>query len=367
MFFLRFILISTILALSVAANAIDCLEGIVTATGKFTFNATDDYYNNLCHGELFLTSVYAAAKVYCTPEEIAAGSAAIGKTCSEYGFTVLTPYAEFAPILADAFISSLPVVNFEDIAVEPTRNTSVIVSESLYKTGKNTYAIFVQSLALDSRYGWGVYGFWGGILLIGIVTRFVKFLAHKMRQNHPVDVTALESCSYPAVYTTAQKIQGWSQAKIILPPLIGTHHRRLLGGFTIPTRIQSFVVLAYWAWSIIICAVSYNIFSPNIYYTTEVQAWRYISDRTAVMSYANLPVMWMFSGRNNVFLWATGWEFSTFNLFHRHVARIATLQAFIHSVAWTVIELKSGRAALAADWKMQYWYMGGLVITHPWS
>lgn len=46
----------------------------------------------------------------------------------------------------------------------------------------------------------------------------------------------------------------------------------------------------------------------------------------------------MFSGRNNIFLWATGWELATFNLFHRHVACVATLQAVIHSIAWTVLE-----------------------------
>ncbi|KAL2066622.1 hypothetical protein VTL71DRAFT_2693 [Oculimacula yallundae] len=362
MILLCFVLISALLALSVGANAIDCLEGIVAATGQFIFNATDAYYNNLCHGELFLTSVYAAAKTYCTPEEIIAGSASVGKQCVKFGFTFLTPYEEFAPNLTDAFISTLPVVGYEDIAVNPMRNTSVIVSKSLFKTGADTFSVFKMSLVIDARYGWGVYGFWGGVLLIGIVIRIFKFLIHKPQPDRPLDAAALESRSSPTSYTTAQRIWGWAQAKFILPPLIGTYHRRLLGTFTIPTRTQSFVVLAYWAWSIIICAVSYDIFSPNLYYTKEVQAWRYIADRTGVMSYANLPVMWMFSGRNNVFLWATGWEFSTFNLFHRHVARIATLQAFIHSLGWTVIELKGGKARYAKDWKQRYWYMGGLAM-----
>jgi ferric-chelate reductase len=48
----------------------------------------------------------------------------------------------------------------------------------------------------------------------------------------------------------------------------------------------------------------------------------------------------MFSGRNNIFLWATGWSFSTFNTFHRHVARIAVFEAIVHSVGWSVLEAK---------------------------
>lgn len=72
------------------------------------------------------------------------------------------------------------------------------------------------------------------------------------------------------------------------------------------------------------------------------QIWRYIADRAGIMAYSNLPLMWMFSGRNNIFIWLTGWQFSTFNLFHRHIARIATLQAIIHSIAYTAFYFTSG-------------------------
>lgn len=72
------------------------------------------------------------------------------------------------------------------------------------------------------------------------------------------------------------------------------------------------------------------------------QLWRYIADRTGVMAYANLPLIWMFSGRNNIFIWLTGWQFGTFNLFHRHIARIATLQAIMHSVGYTAFYYTAG-------------------------
>lgn len=70
--------------------------------------------------------------------------------------------------------------------------------------------------------------------------------------------------------------------------------------------------------------------------SVPVQIWRYIADRTGIYSYATLPWIWVFSGRNNIFLWATGWQFSTFNIFHRHVARASTIAAIIHSIAYTV-------------------------------
>lgn len=66
------------------------------------------------------------------------------------------------------------------------------------------------------------------------------------------------------------------------------------------------------------------------------QLSRYMADRTGIISYANLPLLWLFAGRNDLLLWLTGWSFSTFNVFHRYVARVATAQAIAHSFGYTV-------------------------------
>ena len=77
------------------------------------------------------------------------------------------------------------------------------------------------------------------------------------------------------------------------------------------------------------------------------------------MSYANLPLLWMFSGRNNVFLWATGWSFATFNVFHRHIAMIATIQAIVHSIGYTGFEFaESGVDIYKSYFAEAWWYLG---------
>ena len=63
------------------------------------------------------------------------------------------------------------------------------------------------------------------------------------------------------------------------------------------------------------------------------QLWRYIADRAAVMAISNLPVMWLFSTRNNCLLWATSWEFGTFNTFHRWIGRACAIEVFVHGVS----------------------------------
>lgn len=74
----------------------------------------------------------------------------------------------------------------------------------------------------------------------------------------------------------------------------------------------------------------------------SMQLWRYVADRTGHLSYANLPMLWLFSSRNNVISWITGWKQPTLNMFHRHVARACTLEAIVHSVAYTVWYLNYG-------------------------
>ena len=52
----------------------------------------------------------------------------------------------------------------------------------------------------------------------------------------------------------------------------------------------------------------------------------------------------------------TGWTFSTFNHFHRWIARIATLEAVLHSIGYTVLDFEDGGFAdYAEDFARRYW------------
>jgi len=66
------------------------------------------------------------------------------------------------------------------------------------------------------------------------------------------------------------------------------------------------------------------------------------------MSFANFTLLWLFGGRNNILIWMTGWSFATFNVFHRHIARVATLQGIAHSVLYFVIIVRSKCLTYAA-------------------
>lgn len=119
---------------------VQCINGIQTALGSFVFAGSEllDYYTNMCTHELTVTSMWAAAKVYCTPKEIAAGSEVQAGYCTEYGMVELTPYSEVLPILTDDYIASLQVVTYDDIDPLAVWNDTVLLSEDLYKLGYRT-------------------------------------------------------------------------------------------------------------------------------------------------------------------------------------------------------------------------------------
>ncbi|KAF4884060.1 Ferric/cupric reductase transmembrane component B [Colletotrichum fructicola] len=63
--------------------------------------------------------------------------------------------------------------------------------------------------------------------------------------------------------------------------------------------------------------------------------------------------------RNNLVIWLTGWGFKTYNNFHHWVARVATLQAIIHSTGYTVLIFRRG--GWDYFWRMcdlTYWWTG---------
>ena len=94
------------------------------------------------------------------------------------------------------------------------------------------------------------------------------------------------------------------------------------------------------------------------------QVWRYLADRTGALSYAQLPFLFVFAGRNNIFLSITGWEYSTFSLFHRHLAVIASIEAIIHSIGYTCYEFTEADGAPTAyirEWSELWWLTGGVV------
>jgi len=81
-----------------------------------------------------------------------------------------------------------------------------------------------------------------------------------------------------------------------------------------------------------------------------------LANRLGILSFANFALLVLYSSRNNLLLWLTNWQHSTFVLLHRWVARIAVLQAILHSLVFLRDWIVQNR--LATDQVLPYWWWG---------
>jgi ferric-chelate reductase len=117
-----------------------CMDGISTSIAQFTFAGGDpeDYYGTLCQLNLTTISLWAAARTYCTPQEIEAGTTLLGGYCTEYGKVELAPYSKVAPLLTDEYIAAMKVVTYDDVAKKSTLDQPVLLSSDFFEAGRRT-------------------------------------------------------------------------------------------------------------------------------------------------------------------------------------------------------------------------------------
>jgi predicted ferric reductase len=77
------------------------------------------------------------------------------------------------------------------------------------------------------------------------------------------------------------------------------------------------------------------------------------------LSFANIAISILFAGRNNPLIWVTGLSQTTCLAFHRWAARVATVQAVVHSIIYTYLDFWSGGSAkYYANVKLPYYWWG---------
>ena len=107
----------------------------------------------------------------------------------------------------------------------------------------------------------------------------------------------------------------------------------------IPSRFESIVIFLFYIVVLMIHAMNMHyvdgdpVFENNKY---NSQA-RNVADRTGITGTIMMPLVFLFSSRNNFLQWLTGWNYSTFVTYHRHIARVMFILIALHSILFTVL------------------------------
>lgn len=158
-----------------------------------------------------------------------------------------------------------------------------------------------------------------------------------------------------------ERVKPWTY-----PSILRTYHDRplpyLIGN--VPTIGQSLYIAVVVLLNIIFLVVGYKCLYPDHvmqWYVNHYQElMAYWMWRTGVLAFANMPILFLFSSRNNVLLWLTNWSHSTYMLLHRWVARLFLLQTLLHSIIAIVLYKNTGSYGTSLKTK---WWIWGCVST----
>ncbi|PYH89331.1 ferric reductase transmembrane component 4 precursor [Aspergillus ellipticus CBS 707.79] len=315
-----------------------------------------------CTSEVGVMSMYASAKAWCTKEQFNSAISSYWESLCEDSSLTLLSLTNITATVTDEYIASLPSIDPETNSTTTTGtiDSPVLLSHSYYKRAHKSYVTHDYAYVKDERYGWGVMGYWGCILVLGMMAKAWTFIKTSMALRTGDAEKATPGQRHKALAPLAT-ILHFLRTYAVIPATFSpflSNHQQLFLFHTIPKRLDFIIVLGFWVVAVSMACVDYQSFVGNISTPSLFQQnWQYSADRTGIVSYACLPFIWLFGGRNNIFLWATNFNVQSFNIFHRHTAWACTLLAIVHSIAYTVVFMVyDGR--YRNSWKQEYWYMG---------
>ncbi|KKY39820.1 putative ferric reductase transmembrane component 4 [Diaporthe ampelina] len=249
------------------------------------------------------------------------------------------------PTFQDSLPATAPTVELEADAM--WLNVTSLVNRDLYYSTHGTLGEFARSEYLHTRYSLIIYLVVIGICLVcGTFTQVTTLSPglQKRLQNSGI-VTKLRSA-------------------VFMPALFGSRRLEPLPGRAgyLPGRTLSIFIAIYVILNIVFSAVNFKSFQPNIYFfSAGFELCEYVGNRTGTLSFVNMSIAILFAGRNNPLIPFTGWSQSTFLTLHRWAARIATLQAIVHSIVYTMAYWQpgyEGASAYAAKAAEPFYYWG---------
>ncbi|KAK7042584.1 ferric reductase like transmembrane component-domain-containing protein [Favolaschia claudopus] len=285
----------------------------------------------LCRASSFpyLSSIAWCIHLYC-PDDTRASKIETFWETEITGDAKVLPIWSFGEVMANITVPPTVVAMGQDLVL----NSTMLTTEENWQTTWITLYYFFRETALESYYGLSICLTSFGLPLVLTWLGYLPFMTRGISRIRPY----------------------------LYPSLIGTYHDRslpfLLGN--VPTVGQSGYIFILVALNVIFLSIGYKTLYPDQqmqWYTSRYQElMAYFMWRTGVLAFCNMPVLFLFSSRNNVLLWLTNWSHSTYILMHRWIARLFLLHVLLHSILALVLYQNTG--AYTTSLTLNWWIWG---------
>lgn len=200
--------------------------------------------------------------------------------------------------------------------------------------------------------GVGLILYWVAVVTLEIIIRVSHRIGIRLFTSH-------------IIMRRSNSITMFFKKHMLWPALFGTKHMQRLEYFrgwiifSIPTRWETLVVLMYTVVMLIFMLTPYTFMNNDPLFATRwKEMMRYGSDRAGIIATVQFPLFFLFAMRNNILIWLTGWSYSTFNTYHRAVARVTYLLLIIHAVMKHIFSASYGGSLVKFYYPVPYFRYG---------
>ncbi|KAL7907656.1 ferric reductase like transmembrane component domain-containing protein [Trichoderma velutinum] len=331
-----------------------CVKSCENSLKSVRYNDVDPAASALrqaCQSRLALSSEYLCVDLNCGAETCYSALQHRNATCyASFG----SPIPAFKTDYTHDEIAGLTKIGKNDSFDGGNTSKEVVVpSPELFTSWFDTLDAVEYARRHHYLYGIGVMIFWAAVLFVGIAYKVHLAVSQLHWRQHRFDSVGIWT-----------ETGSWFKRNVTIPATFGYRCAQNVWWATIPPRIQTFTIILFLIMNIVSSIHGYRIIDENLYFATPTkQVLRYVSDRTGIISFANFPFIWLFGMRNNVAMWLTGWDFGTYNNFHRWCARISTIEAVVHSILYTILIFMNGGWNYYAWWFTMWFWNAGQMAT----
>ncbi|OAG34821.1 hypothetical protein AYO21_11035 [Fonsecaea monophora] len=282
----------------------------------------------------YLSSIAWCIRTFC-PENVRASTIEKFWETQITGDAKILPKWSYGETLANITKTPTVVASGKDLVL----NMTMVTTYTTWKLTQDTLIYFFRESARESYYGLAI-----------LLTAF----------GLPLVLSWLGYLPFMTGFT--DHIKPW-----LYQSIVGTYHDRplpfLIGN--VPTLGQSGYIAVIVILNIVFLTIGYETLWPNEemqwyenHYQELMAYWMW---RTGALAFCQLPVLFLFSSRNNILLWLTNWSHSTYMLLHRWVARLFLIQTLLHSILSLVLYQDDGHYSSTVDTPLWYWGCVGTV------
>ena len=234
----------------------------------------------------------------------------------------------------------------EDFQDDQVLSFPVRIRKDVRQRIGNAFHGYAKNLDISNLYGSTIcYYFFGTMLLLS----FLQYL------NYNVFNLALLKIRFINYF----------RAHFIIPTLLSSHADYFsVNAFVtglLPTTFESLLLTGYLSLHTLLLFINYEFDQYYIvFYSKAVQVARYFGDRTGIMAFKHFPLIILFSTRNNLFEYLTGFSYSTFITFHKWIGRMMVLDSMLHGISYFIYALLNH--SFISSNQLQFWRFGVLAL-----